>query len=194
MPTQAKVTSIEALESFRASLLVYVAKTRPALEEVSADTVRLRGWIEGQQRAYWDNEVRKRTRALQEAQQALFSAKLSNLRKESAAEINAVHRARRALDEAVNKVRVLKQWTREFESRVDPLVKQMEKLQTFLSNDLIKAAAYLAEVVKTLDAYAGVKQVPNLAAEPAAAPTPGAAAREKAGQTPAPLTEKSSAG
>jgi chromosome segregation ATPase len=194
MPVQAKVTSIDALEAFRATLLVYVTKARPALEEVSADVIRLRGWMEGQQRNHWENEMRKRTRTLQEAQAALFSSKLSNLRKESAAEINAVHRARRSLDEANHKLRVIKQWTREFESRVDPLVKQTEKLQTFLANDLIKAAAYLAEAVKTLDAYAGVSPVPGLAAPPPAAAASDVAEAEKTAETTGQLKEKSSAG
>jgi len=154
MRGQAQVRSIEALEAFRASLLVYVAKARPTLEEVSADVLRAHLWLENDQRTHWENEVRKRTRALQEAQQALFSARLSNLRKESAAEVMAVHRAKRALEEARDKLRVLKQWTRDFDSRVEPLVKQMEKLHTFLANDLIQAAAYLAQAIESLAAYA----------------------------------------
>ena len=45
----------------------------------------------------------------------------------------AVQRAKRALDEAEAKLRVLKQWNRVFDNRVDPLVKQMEKLHTVLA-------------------------------------------------------------
>jgi hypothetical protein len=168
MPQKAHVTAIDALVDFRARLLVYVTKARPTLEEVSADVLRLRSWLEGPQRTHWENELRKRTRRLEEAQQARFSSKLSNLRKESAAEINAVHRARRALDEAEHKLRVIKQWNREFDSRVDPLVKQMEKMHTILANDLIQAAAYLDQAVKTLDSYAGVGA--PVAAGPAPAP------------------------
>jgi len=178
MPSGAKVTSIDALEAFRANLLIYVTKARPTLEEVTAEVVRLRGWLEGQQRTHWENEVRKRKRALEEAQAALFSSRLSNLRKESAAEINAVHRARRSLDEAEDKLRLLKHWARDFDSRVEPLVKQMEKLHTLLANDLVKAAAYLAEAVRTLDAYAGTGPLPAAGPpsggnQPAAGATPG---------------------
>ena len=46
MPERAHVTSLEALESFRASLILYVSKARPTLEEVSADVVRTRLWLE----------------------------------------------------------------------------------------------------------------------------------------------------
>lgn len=196
MPSGANVTSIDALEAFRAYLLVYVSKARPTLEEVTADVVRLRQWLEVTQRTFWENEMRKRARRLEEAQQALFSAKLSNLRKESAAEINAVHRARRDLDEAQNKLRVLKHWAREFESRVDPLVKQMEKLHTFLANDLIKAAAYLGEAVKTLDAYAGMGvpggAAPSASGAAADAGRAGGAEGNQAGEAPAPPPPHSS--
>jgi predicted ATPase len=177
MPERAHVTSVDALESFRASLIVYLSKARPTLEEVSADVQRMRGWLENEQRTYWENEVRRRGRALQEAQQALFSSRLSSLREAGSAEQMAVQRAKRALDEADAKLRVVKQWNRVFDNRVDPLVKQMEKLQTVLANDMVKAVAFLTQTIQTLDAYAGV--LPPTAA--GAAPT-GSRKAEQGGQ------------
>ena len=79
MPDRAHVTSVDALESFRANLIVYLSKARPTLEEVSADVQRMRGWLESEQRTHWENELRQRSQALEEAQQALFSSKLSTL-------------------------------------------------------------------------------------------------------------------
>jgi len=154
MSQQAKVTAIDVLEAFRANLILYVNKARPALEEVSADALRTRLWLENEQRTHWENELRRRSRDLEEAQQTLFSARISNLRNETAAEIQAVHRARRARDEAETKLRVLKKWHRDFESRVLPLLKQVEKLHTLLANDLAKATLMLAQAGRTLDAYA----------------------------------------
>jgi ABC-type taurine transport system substrate-binding protein len=51
---------------------------------------------------------------------------------------------------------VLKQWSRVYDNRVDPLVKQMEKLHTVLAHDMVQAVAFLAQAVNTLDAYAEV--------------------------------------
>ena len=93
----------------------------------------------------------------------MFSARLSKLRKETAAEVMAVHRARRSLDEAQTKLLVLKRWLREFDAAAQPLLKQMEKLHTVLANDMVKSLAYLAQAVNTLDAYAGTLP-PSLAA------------------------------
>jgi hypothetical protein len=156
MPQRAIVGSVEAIEAFRTNLIIYLSKARPALDEVSADVMRTRLWIENDQRAFWEHEFRKRAKELEQAQQELFSAKLSNLSKETAAQQFDYHRARRALDEAEQKLRVLKRWHRDFDNRMQPLVKQMEKLHTVLSNDMVQAVAYLTQAVKTLDAYAQV--------------------------------------
>jgi hypothetical protein len=127
----------------------------------------MRGWLEGEQRTHWENEFRRRTRALQEAQAALFSSRMSRMREASAAEQMAVQRTKRALDEAEAKLRVIKQWNRVFDNRVDPLVKQMEKLQTVLAHDMVHAVAFLAQAIQTLDAYA---EVAPPSAVPVAAP------------------------
>src|SRR5664279_146908 len=156
MPERAHVTSVDALEAFRASLIIYVSKARPTLEEVSAAVQRMRGWLEGEQRTYWENEFRRRRQALQEAQAALFSSRMSLMREASAAEQMAVQRCKRALDEAEAKLRVVKQWNRVFDNQVDPLVKQMEKLHTVLAHDMVKAVAFLTQAIQTLDAYAEV--------------------------------------
>lgn len=154
MPEKAQVRSIDVLDGFRSNLIVYLSQARPALDEVSADVVRMRIWLESDQRTYWENQVRLRTKKLEQAQQALFSSRLGVLRRETAAEQMAVHRAKRALEEAETKLRVIKRWTREFEARVQPLVKQMEKLHTVFSNDMVKAVASLTQTIDTLAAYA----------------------------------------
>ena len=168
MAQKANVTAIDVLEAFRSTLVQYINKARPALEEVSAEVMRARSWLEDEQKTRWINEMKRRSRALEEAQQALLTARMSNLRDESAAEVTAVHRAKRARDEAEDKVRLVKQWSRDFDNRVQPLLKQTEKLHSLLANDLVHALAYLSQAIQTLDAYAS-------AAPPPAAATPGPA-------------------
>jgi len=172
MPDRAHVTSVDALESFRSSLIVYLSKARPTLEEVSADVQRTRGWLDGEKRTFWESEFRRRGRALEEAQAALFSSRISKLRETSAAEQMAVQRAKRALDEADAKLRVVKQWNRVFDNRVDPLVKQMEKLHTVLANDMVGAVAYLAQAIDILHHYAEIIVPPTTGAAPAEGSTP----------------------
>ena len=172
MPEQAHVTSSEALEQFRNQLIIYVSKARPALEEVSSDVLRARSWLENDQRIFWEGQIRKRNKELEAAQAALFSAKLGNLRQETAVEVMMVQRAKRHLEEAETKLRTLRYWNREFESRVQPLVKQIEKLHTVLSHDMIQAVASLNDTLNKLAAYAEAR--PSVAAG-TAAPVPPAA-------------------
>jgi hypothetical protein len=152
----AHVTSTEAIESFRANLINYLSKTRPVLEDACDEVVRTRVWLQQDRRVHWENQLRKRTRELEDANQALYSARLSNLREPTMAEQNAVLRAKRALTEAEEKLRKIKRWLIEFDHLVGPLVKQLEQLRTMLGNDMPKAVLYLAQALKTLDAYANV--------------------------------------
>jgi hypothetical protein len=154
MPQKAHVSSLEALELFRSNLIVYLSQARPALDEVSAEVMRTRVWLETEQCLHWENQMRRRTKELEQAQQALFSSRLGALRKETAAEQFAVHRAKAAVAEADLKLRIIRKWNREFEGRVQPLVKQMEKLHMVLSNDMVKAVTYLSQAINTLAAYA----------------------------------------
>jgi hypothetical protein len=157
MATRAKVTSVEALESFRASLIVYLSKARPTVEEVSSDVVRLRTWLESDQRMFWEKEMRRRMKKLEEAQQALFSAELSGLTESMTVERMAVTKAKRAVDEAELKVRAVKKWDREFGTQIEPLVKQLERLDTILVNEMPEAIFYLSQAIKTLHEYAGIQ-------------------------------------
>ncbi len=154
MPEKAQVRSVEAIEAFRSNLIVYLSQARPALEEAAAEVLRTRSWLENDQRTHWENQIRRRSKELEQAQQAVFSSRLSMLGKESAADQMALHRAKRALEEAEAKLRIVKKWTREFDSRVQPLLKQTEKLHTVLSHDMAKAVALLTQTINTLAAYA----------------------------------------
>ena len=187
MPDKVNITSVEALDDFRAKLVIYLSKARPTLEEVAADVTRTRVWLENDQRIHWENQVRRRTKVLEQAQQALFSSRVSALREASGAEQMAVQRAKRSLDEAAAKLQVLKKWNREFASQVEPLVKQLDKLHTFLSHDMLKAITYLTQQVKTLDDYAGLTPA-SASVTPPPPPSGEAAAGEPAAPAPAPAS------
>jgi len=164
MAEKAHVTSIEALELFRLNLILYLSKVRPALEEVSADLLRTRLWLQNDQRMHWENQLRRREKELQQAQQALSSARMSSFRPDKSTEQNAVRKAKRALEEAEAKLKILKQWNREFDNRVDHLAKQLEKLHSVLATDMVRAAAYLSQAIDTLASYAEMAPGPAPAA------------------------------
>ena len=154
MPERAQVNSVEALDAFRAKLIVFISKARAGVDEVIDEIQRTQSWLENEQRTYWDRELRRRNRELDEAEQELFSAKISRIRTQSAAQVLAVERAKRSVRAAEAKRDAVKKWTREFESRAEPLGKQVDQLLTFLTTDLGKGVAYLGSTVKLLQDYA----------------------------------------
>ncbi len=153
MADRAHVSSIEAIEAFRAHLVVYIAKVRPILEETSSDLRRTWMWIDRDSRMYWDGQVRRLARALEEKQQTLFSARLSNLREASAAELTEVQRARQELAEAEARLRRVRTWAREFGNRTENLSRQVEALDAYLGHDMARALAWLTEIVRNLQEY-----------------------------------------
>ncbi|HAM70501.1 MAG TPA: hypothetical protein DCM86_02540 [Verrucomicrobiales bacterium] len=152
MAKPAHITSVEALEAFRTALINYVSRARPTLEEVSSDVARTRVWMETDQRTHWETQLKKRLRKLEDARNAQFSARLM----EMPDSMMAVHKAKRECEEAEGKLRAIKHWSRQFDGVMQPLVKQMEKLQTLLVYDMPQAVAYLTETIKILQAYAEV--------------------------------------
>jgi len=170
MANQARVTSTDALESFRASLIVFLGKARRSIDNVSDDVRRTRQWLQHDQRILWEGELRRRTKALQQAQQELASARLNSKNQETAlmARQAAVNKAQRAVSEAEDKIRKVKTWSQNFDNRADPVVKRLESLRQVLDQDMPKAISYLASAQRTLEAYAETP-APAAETEPVAA-------------------------
>jgi len=165
---QAKVTSIDAIEQFRSTLVVFLTKARPTLEEIVSEVTRTKQWLQNDQVTHWEKEMKIRRRALEQAQGELFSARISTIHEASAAQQMAVHRANRAIREAEEKLRILKKWGRELENRTDPFVKEIEQLHGFISVDMARAVSYLTEIIKSLQAYSELS--PSVAPAPAGPP------------------------
>lgn len=153
MADHAEVTSIDAIADFRTALLIYISKVRPLLDDAADEVSRTREWLRVGQRVHWENQVRARTRALTDAQQALFSAELARLRPPSSAELAAVHQAKRALSEAEEKLRTVKRLSGTFEREALPRVKQVENLRSVVATDLQGAVHYLDRIVISLERY-----------------------------------------
>ena len=158
MAEGANITSIDAIAAFRAALIVFLGKARPLLEETSGEILRMRQWLENDQRRHWEGQFRARGRKLEEARAELFNATLSKIQEASSLHYMAVQRAERAVRESEAKLSAVKKWSRDLEERSGPLVKQTEQFQTFLATDMTRAIAYLDEVIRALEAYASVQQ------------------------------------
>jgi len=157
MAERAKITSVEALESFQVALVVYLDKARRAMDEISDEVRRTRTWVESDRHPHWSGEVRRRTRLLEMRQQELFSARIGNLADPTQGHQQAVRQARRALEEAQGKLERVRRWSREFDNRVEPLARHADRLRHTLTVDMARAVASLNQAIDALHAYAGVQ-------------------------------------
>lgn len=156
MADQAQVTSFEALEIFRTNLILFLSKTRIPVDEAGGEIRRTQGWLQNDQRLFWEREIRKRRRTLDQAEAELLNAKMSNLRDNLSVELMAARRAKKAYVEAEEKLQNVKRWSRNFESCVAPLAKKLESLRGVLDHELPKAVSFLLELQKTLESYAEI--------------------------------------
>lgn len=157
MAEQAHITSFGALESFRTHLIVFLSKAHSRLDEVGDEIRRTRGWLQNDRRIHWESEIRRRRRALDQAEQELITAKLSSFRDNLAMEMMAVRRARQAFDEAGEKLQNVKRWTRDYEFILSPLAKKLESLRGVLDHELPQAVSSLLQAQLILESYAGIR-------------------------------------
>jgi hypothetical protein len=164
MANQVRVTSLDALETFRAHLIIFLAKAVGAVDEVGDEVRRTRSWVHNDQRHFWEAQIKKRRRALDQAQGEYMNARLSKLRDNTAAQKQAVLKAKRELAEAEEKLLAVKLWIRNFDVSTDPLMKRMSGLRQFLDYDMPKAVAFLVQAQKTLEDYTQIPTPESVAA------------------------------
>jgi len=153
MADQARISNLDALESFRTALVVFIGKTRQALDATQDAVKKNRGWLQTEQPAYWSAQIRQRQKRLDQAQAELMSARLSEFVDAPSVQQMAVRKARAALEEAQAKLDRTKGWAREYDRTVDPLARKLDSLRDYIDTDLALATAHLVEIQKILDAY-----------------------------------------
>ena len=161
MAQPAKVTSIEALDAFKASLIVYLEKAGRLLDEVSEDVVRTRSWLETDRLVHWKKQVHVRTRALAQADQELLTARLSGMPEAVQTRRMAVNQAKLALREAEDGLARVRQWIRHYETQAQSHAKLVTQLRHSLAFDMSKAVAFLERAAATLAAYGEMSPPPS---------------------------------
>ena len=153
MADQARISNLDAIESFRTALIIFISKTRQSLETAQDAVKKTRSWLQLEQPAYWSSQIKLRQKKLDQAQQELMSARLSEFVDTPSMQQMAVRKARAALEEALAKLQRTKAWARDYDRTVDPLARKLDSFRDFIENDLAIANAYLVEIQKILAAY-----------------------------------------
>ena len=154
MERQANVAAIEALESFRSHLVQFMIDARGRVDETRDAVRRTRQWVEHDQRLHWEAQLRMRKKKLESAELELFSARLSGLHNANTGKQELVRRCRHAVEEAEEKLRKVKKWSRDFEETAEPMLRRLQRLRDLLDEDVPKGIAWLAQAQRILDEYA----------------------------------------
>lgn len=157
MPDKADVASIEAIEQFRVSLLVYHEKAGQTLDEIADDVKRMRQWLQNEAQFNWKTEIKRLSRKVEQMHSEYYNARMSSFRGAATQEQQAYNKARRDLHEAEDKYKRVKKWTRDFDTIVGPVERKLDKARYMIAQDGPKSVALLSELVRSLSDYAEVR-------------------------------------
>jgi len=158
MADHANVTSVDALDAFRSKLITFLEKATLSLNEVSEEVARTRSWLQGEQRVFWESQIRRLNRELEDARQRLFSAELSAMRETSSGEEREMKRSREKLRNSEDKLRATKKWNQMYESAISTESRKVESLRSILTHEMPQAIAFLTQAIQALDSYAGMSR------------------------------------
>jgi len=151
--SEANVTNIEALERFRSSLVLFLERAGFVLDEVSEEVKRTRIWLQTEQSMKLGHEMKRRQRELEQLEQEMFTARLSDLAQKKTGMQMQINKKRREIRELEEKIRAVKGWLRNFDSVVETEARKAEKLRQQIDIEMARAVASLTESVKQLRAY-----------------------------------------
>jgi hypothetical protein len=176
MAEGARVDSLETLRAFKVALWKFQDAARVALGDAEADATRTLMWVENEQDAYWQGQIRKAEQYVVRCKEAVRMKKVfrdSAGREQSAVdEEKALKMAMQKLAAAQAKHALVKKWTRQLQKEIELYKGGVQRFTTTVFTEIPTAAAHLESLAAKLDAY--------LSVQPAAS---GSAVGEGAGAT-----------
>jgi hypothetical protein len=154
--TAANVTSIDALKSVKAALVQFCADVESALVAMELEARRPVDWIEGDRARYWPQQARRASDLVQEARQTLDRCLVrvsSEDRSSCYDEKKAFEKAKRRLQLAEDKSRIVHRWSSEMQKASEDFTMQVARLRSYLETDLVKAIATADRMAAALDRY-----------------------------------------
>jgi len=152
----ANVTSIDALKSVKAALVQFCADVEAALVSMELEARRPVDWIEGDRARYWPQQARRASDLVQEARQALARCEIrvsSEDRSSCYDEKKALEKAKRRLQLAEDKARIVRRWGSEMQKATEDFAMQVARLRSYMETDVTKAIAAAERMASALDRY-----------------------------------------
>ncbi len=160
MSSQANVNSIQAIGDVKAALAVFIEQASGAMEEVDLEVHRVLDWVLNEQPPYWQRQIREREERVTQARIDLQRCRMFRVTRDHTPDCTeqkvALRRAEQQLEEAREKLKLVREWGRQLPTAIDEYQAQAQQLGTYLIDDLARAMAALDHMTGALDAYLSV--------------------------------------
>lgn len=173
MAEGARVESIEALGRFRIAMIKFAEAVDVALADAEGELSRTGVWLETEQLAYWQTQIRHRHEAVEKAREAVRMKKLfkdSSGRTPSAVEEEkALKVAQQRYEEAVQKLAATQKYIKVLQREFQLYKGGVQRLSTTLADAIPTGVQTLSGFVDQLHRYVGFGPSEAASTSPAAA-------------------------
>ncbi len=170
MREQVNVGAIEAISELRGRCVEAGESIARTLDECLSQAARTLTWVQGPQTEHWKRQKRKREQKFASAKSDLERAKIAQPDADPRSFVDqqrGIRRAKAALEEADQKIRAVKRWSRELERQLTLFRGGVRSLSSSAEVDLPKAARWLKNLESHLSGYLQVAPpLPNPAELP----------------------------
>ncbi len=159
MNGQASVHSIAALEAFKAALVKFETEGRETLSVSDMDVRRGLDWFQNDLLKHWLSEVRRREEAVTHAKSDLERCRMQKFgdrTPDCTDQRVALKKAQARLEEAEQKVKAVKRWSRVLDEEAEEYRSHSQELSNTLAGELPKGIHDLNQMLAALDAYIGL--------------------------------------
>ncbi|MFM8893503.1 MAG: hypothetical protein ACKOTB_18155 [Planctomycetia bacterium] len=157
MSTQADIKSIDTLAFVKAALAAFGHETGQAVAEVEIQASRAVEWICVEQAAYWKQEIRKATDAVNQATKDLHHCrtykKVGDSEPSCTEEKKALEKARKRLARAEEKAEAVRRWTPVVRQQFQETGVRLTRFREVIAVDCPKALARLERMLRAIDQY-----------------------------------------
>ncbi len=159
MSGNVQVTSIDAVKEFAPSLAFMQEELKGVLSSVQIEMQRAIGWIEHDRPLYWKTQLKRAFDKVAETRTALTTCQMRTVagRHSSCIEEKVAHsNAKKRLEFCQDQIELVKKWGVKLHHEADELRGRMAGVQRLAETDLTKSMALLANIVESLERYAGI--------------------------------------
>lgn len=178
MTRYARVDSFDSIQAFKTALVKFAESSSVALSDAESEVTRTLNWLENEQTAHWQSQIRKRQQIVERCKEALRQKKLFpdafGRPQSTFDEEKALRLANARFQEAEQKLAATRKYVGVMRREQQNYKGGVQRFHTCVEADLPAAIAQLSNMLSTLKRY--VAASPTLAAsqapgthEPAAA-------------------------